>query len=99
MEDYSSNEKVKPEKHRRKLYYAFWSVCIYIHMCNVCIELFIYILLLNLLFQPSCLEVITGNAYVCFRYLPLEELLLELDSNSFSSQSRDRNLWGAWPHR
>ena len=27
--------------------YAFWSVCIYIHMCNVCIELFIYILVLK----------------------------------------------------
>ena len=45
MED-SSNEKVKHEK--KKYYvYAFWSVCIYIHMCNLCIELFIYILLLK----------------------------------------------------
>ena len=72
---------------------CFLVVCIFIHMCNLCIDLFIYILLLNLLFQPSCLEVISGNAYmtVCFRYLPLEEALsLELESNSsqevFSSQ-------------
>ena len=43
MEDYSSNAKVKPEKQRRNNYvYAFWSVYTCIHMCNVCIELFIY---------------------------------------------------------
>ena len=34
MED-SSNEKVKHEKQRRNIMYAFWSVCIYIHMCNL----------------------------------------------------------------
>ena len=49
MEDYSSNEKVKPEKQRRIIMYMLFCqyVCIYIHICNVCIELFIYILLLK----------------------------------------------------
>ena len=46
MEDYSSNEKVKPEKQRRNIMYMLFDqyVYTYIHMCNVCIELFIYIL-------------------------------------------------------
>ena len=45
MEDYSSNEKVKPEKQRRNIMYMLFGqyVYIYIHMCNVCIELFILI--------------------------------------------------------
>ena len=46
MEDYSSNEKVKPEKQRRNIMYMLFGqyvyIYIYIHiMCNVCIELFI----------------------------------------------------------
>ena len=47
MEDYSSNEKVKPDKQRRNIICFLVSMYIYIHMCNVCIELFIYILLLK----------------------------------------------------
>ena len=43
MEDYSSNEKDKP----KKKCICFLSVCMYIHICNECIELFIYILLLK----------------------------------------------------
>ena len=56
---------------------------------STCIELFIYIYSLDsLLLQPSCLEVIPGNAYmtVCFRYLSLEEALsLELELSIVSS--------------
>ena len=52
MEDYSSNEKVKHEKQRRKkkcYVYAFWSVCIYISICVIKVlrYLAIYILLLK----------------------------------------------------
>ena len=89
MEDYSRNKKVKPEKQRRNIYYAFWSVCIY----NVCIQLFkICYLALKLYSWKSLYD----------RYLPLEEALsLELESSQemFSSQYRDRNLWGAWPYQ
>ena len=36
MEDYSSNEKVKPEKQRKKYYMLFGQyVYISIHMCNI----------------------------------------------------------------
>ena len=43
MEDYSSNEKVKPEKQIRNIMYMLFGqyVYIYIYVCNVCIELFI----------------------------------------------------------
>ena len=72
------NKKLKPEKQRRICFLAIRSSkYIYISIC-VCIELFIYIL--NLLFQPSCLEIIPRNAYmtVCSRYE--EALSLELES-------------------
>ena len=53
---YSRNEKVKPEKQRRNI----MLFSIYICMCSVIhrIQLFIYIFFINLLGQPSCLEVI-----------------------------------------
>ena len=41
MEDYSSNEKVKPEKQIRNIMYMLFGQCVYIYVCNVCIELFI----------------------------------------------------------
>ena len=86
MEDYSSNETVKPEKQGRNIMYiCFFGqyVYIHIHLCNVCIELFIYILLLKFAISAIWLEVIPRNAYmtICFRYLPQEEALsLELES-------------------
>ena len=45
MED-SSNEKVKHEKQRPNIMYMLLGqhvLYIYIYMCNLCIELFIYI--------------------------------------------------------
>ena len=39
MEDYSSNEKVKPEKQIRNIVYMLFGQ--YVYVCNVCIELFI----------------------------------------------------------
>ena len=35
MEDYSSNEKVKPEKQRRNIMYMLFSQYVYRYMCNV----------------------------------------------------------------
>ena len=49
MED-SSNEKVKHEKQRRNIVYMLFGQYVYIYIyiyCNLCIELFIYILLLK----------------------------------------------------
>ena len=41
MEDYSSNEKAKPEKQRRNVMYMLFGQ--YVYMCNVCIVLlFLY---------------------------------------------------------
>ena len=40
MEDYTSNEKVKPEKQIRYVY-AFWLACIYMCVMYVLAKLFI----------------------------------------------------------
>ena len=45
MEDYSSDETVKPDKQRRNIMYMLLGQYVYIY--PVCIELFIYILLLK----------------------------------------------------
>ena len=68
MED-STNEKVKHEKQRRNIMYMLFGQYVYIsiRVINVLSYLSIFFYY-NLLFQPSCLEVISGNAYmtVCF---------------------------------
>ena len=46
MEDYSSNEKVKPEKTNKK--YTFWSVCIYMCVMYVLSYLSSYILFIKI---------------------------------------------------
>ena len=49
MEDYSSNEKVKPEKQNKKYYvYAFWSVCIYVCVMYVLSYLSSYFLFIKI---------------------------------------------------
>ena len=51
MEDSSSYEKVKHEKQRRNIMYMLFGQYVYIYisiaMCNLCIELSSYILLLK----------------------------------------------------
>ena len=77
-----TNEKLKLEKQRRIYLFGIVNSSVFISIC-VCIELFIYIILLRFSISDILPYVIPGNAYmtVCFRYLPLEEALsLELES-------------------
>ena len=78
MEDYSSNEKVKPEK-------QILCICFLVSMyvCNVCIYILSY-LSSYILFIKICYFILPSSySWKCLydRYLPLEEALsLELES-------------------
>ena len=64
MENYSSNEKVKPEKQRRNIIYMLFGQYVYISICVMYVLSYLSVFFyLNLLFQQSFLEVIPGNAY------------------------------------
>ena len=68
-----TNEKLKYEEQRGNtninVYACLVSIAVYYVYALSYSSIFFYY---DLLFQPSCFEVIRGNAYmtVCFRYLP-----------------------------